>query len=85
MMQSEINIAIRDRSPKEYFSEMLDNCKKGRSTYGAITEVDELKENYKMHCIPDGMENMAIENYQEFLNERRKLISLKIRDYYKKL
>jgi hypothetical protein len=85
MMQSEINIAIKDRAPKEYFSEMLNNCKKGRSAYGAITELDELKDNYKMHCIPDGMENMTVENYQEFLNERRKLISLKIRDYYKKL
>jgi hypothetical protein len=85
MMQSEINIAIRDRAPREYFSEMLDNCKKGRSVYGAITDVDELKDNYKTHCIPDGMENMTVENYQEFLNERRRLISLKIRDYYKKL
>jgi hypothetical protein len=85
MMQSEINIAIRDRAPGEYFSEMLDNCKKGRSAYGAITDADELKENYKMHCIPDGVENMTVEDYQEFLNERRRLISLKIRDYYKKL
>jgi hypothetical protein len=85
MMQSEINIAIRDRAPNEYFSEMLENCKKGRSAYGAITDRDELKNNYTMHCIPDGIEAKSINGYAGFLAERRKLIAVKIRDYYKKL
>ncbi|MDR2509211.1 MAG: DUF262 domain-containing protein, partial [Spirochaetaceae bacterium] len=31
MMQSEINIAVRDRAPKEYFSEIIENCEKGVS------------------------------------------------------
>jgi hypothetical protein len=85
MMQSEINIAIRDRSPKEYFSEIIDNCKKGVSQYGAIVDSAELKHNFNMHCIPDGMENKVVEDYSDFLRERQKLVSIKIRDYYKKL
>jgi hypothetical protein len=84
-MQSEINIAVRDRSPKEYFTEIIENCKKGVSLYGAITDMDELKSNFMMHCIPDGMERKTINEYTDFLTERRKLIARKIRDYYKKL
>jgi hypothetical protein len=84
-MQSEINIAIKDRSPKEYFSEILDNCRNGFSKYGAIVDLDELKENFVSHCIPDGIENWNFNDYNDFLAERRKLISGKIKNYYKKL
>jgi hypothetical protein len=84
-MQSEINIAIGDRSPKEYFTEILENCKQGVSLYGAITDMDELKDNFRMHCIPDGMDQKTVNDYGDFLMERRKLIAGKIRDYYWKL
>ncbi|MDR0287112.1 MAG: hypothetical protein LBI03_05305 [Clostridiales bacterium] len=85
MMQSEINIAIRDRAPKEYFSEIIENCKRGVSQYGAIVDLAELQNNFTMHCIPDGMENWTFGDYNDFLLKRRKLIAEKIRDYYKKL
>jgi len=85
MMQSEINIAIRDRSPKDYFSEILENCKKGVSRYGAIVDLAELKNNFKMHCLPESMEHKTVNDYSDFLVERRKLISDKIRNYYRKL
>ena len=85
MMQSEINIAIRDRAPKEYFSEIIENCEKRVSLYGSITNLDELNANFKMHCIPSGMERKTVDDYGDFLAERRKLISEKIRDYYQKL
>jgi len=85
MMQSEINIAIRDRSPKEYFFEIIENCKKGVSQYGAIVDSAELERNFIMHCLPDGMEEKEIDDYNDFLVERRRLISNKIMDYYKKL
>jgi hypothetical protein len=84
-MQSEINIVIRDRSPKEYFTEMLENCKKGVSLYGAINNMDELKNNFRMHCIPEGMEQKTVDDYRDFLTERRRLMADKIRVYYKNL
>jgi hypothetical protein len=84
-MQSEINIAIGDRSPKEYFAEIIENCKSGVSLYGAIKDMDELKDNFRMHCIPDGMEQKTINDYDGFLMERRKLIAHKVRVYYQKL
>ena len=85
MMQSEINIAIKDRAPSEYFSELVEKSKNGIAAYGAINDIDEIKENFKIHCIPDGMENKNIEHYEEFLVERRKLMALKIKEYYQKL
>ena len=87
MMQSEINIAIGDKSPADYFSKLLEYCSNGneRAFYGAITDLDEIKDNFAIHCIPEGMENKNIDHYEEFLQERRKLMAQKIKKYYWKL
>ena len=82
IMQSEINIAIGNKSPAVYFSKLLEHCNNGTAAFGAITSLDEMKENFAMHCIPEGMENKTVEHYEEFLVERRKLISKKIKKYY---
>jgi len=44
-----------------------------------------MKENFQAHCVPDEMEDKNIEHYDEFLQERRKLMALKIKNYYWKL
>jgi len=87
MMQSEINIAIGDKSPADYFSKLLEYCSNGNKNfaYGAITELDQIRKNFTMHCVPEGMENKTIEHYEEFLQERRKLMAKKIKKYYWKL
>jgi len=85
MMQSEINIAIGDKAPAEYFSKLLEHCNNGSTAFGAITDIDEMKENFQAHCVPDEMEDKNIEHYDEFLQERRKLMALKIKNYYWKL
>jgi hypothetical protein len=85
MMQSEINIAIGDREPSKYFSRLIKQCGKGKATYGAIASLNQLKRNLKLHCIPIGIEKMDIEDYEDFLEERRKLMANKIKKYYWKL
>ena len=87
MMQSEINISIGDKSPADYFSKLLVCCHNGdeKAVYGAITDLNQIKDNFAMHCIPEGMENKTIEHYEEFLQERRKLMAKKIKKYYWKL
>ena len=85
MMQSEINIVIKDRPPSEYFTQLIEQCQGGDILYGAIVDGDQLKDNFTMHCIPDQMETKGIDEYADFLQERRKLIAAKIRDYYWKL
>ncbi|NQT58463.1 MAG: DUF262 domain-containing protein [Bacteroidetes bacterium] len=84
MMQSEINISIGDKSPADYFSKLLVCCHNGdeKAVYGAITNLNQIKDNFAMHCVPEGMENKTIEHYEEFLQERRKLMAKKIKKYY---
>jgi hypothetical protein len=82
MMQSEINIAIGDKAPGRYFSELLRHSANGRAAYGAISDPDEMRLNFEAHCVPSGVEGMTVEHYDDFLNDRRKLMAIKIRDYY---
>ena len=53
IMQSEINISISDKAPSVYFSDLLIQCKNGKNLYGAINDLDQIKENFRMHCIPN--------------------------------
>ncbi len=82
LMQQEINIKVGDKSPQEYFNKLLDQVTNGNNIYGAINNEAELRSNLKMHCIPQSIFEMGIEDYDEFLLQRRKLISNKIKDYY---
>jgi len=81
-MQSEINISIGNKSPNIYFSEINNQINGEPLRYGGITDERELMENLRMNCIPENIFSWDINNYDEFLGERRKLISQKIRDYY---
>jgi len=85
MMQSEINISIGDKAPSEYFTNLLEQCRKGKTYYGGIVNMEQLRENLEMNCIPNGMENKGIDDYEEFLQERRELMATKIKNYYRQL
>ena len=82
MTQSEINIAIGDKPPAQYFREVLEQCEGGSMKYGGINNKEELIANLKMNCIPFDSGLSIFENYDRFLEERRILMSRKIRDYY---
>lgn len=84
-LQTEINIKISDDAPKEYMSVVLEQCKTGQGVYGGITDEQILKKNLEMNCIPEGFENMTIDDYPKFLEERRKLMAAKMRRYYEAL
>jgi len=83
--QSEINIAIGDKPPKEYFNTMLSQVRGGPMKYGGITEEGQLIQNLKSHCIPLDIFNSLADSYEEFLVERRKLMAAKIKDYFNNL
>ncbi len=54
----------------------------GKLKYGGIEDEKLLLENLKQNCIPEGFEKMEIDDYQDFLKKRRKLMAVKIKDYY---
>lgn len=85
LAQTEINIAIGDKAPAIYFKKLVEQCRGGKKKYGGITDFEELKANLAETCIP---ESMLMENapyYDSFLEERRKLMAVKIKTYFKTL
>lgn len=85
VMQAEINIAIGDASPAEYFSALWRQCEDKEPRYGGIIDAEDLRANLRTHCIPEGMDKTKVGDYSRFLKERRLLMAKKIRDYYKSL
>ncbi|MBZ0192112.1 MAG: DUF262 domain-containing protein [Candidatus Kuenenia stuttgartiensis] len=81
-MQSEINIKVGNKPPKDYFdllkTQMIEN---NRQVSGISTE-QELLDNLKVNCVPTELMEMTIDDYQDFLALRRKLMANKMRDYY---
>lgn len=84
-MQSEVNIKVGNKPPKDYFelikTQILDNNK----LVSGLSSEQELLDNLKMNCVPTKIMNMSIDDYQDFLNLRRKLMAQKIKEYYKTL
>lgn len=84
-MQSEINIKVGNKPPKDYFeivhSQMISN---NQQISGLATE-QQLLDNLKMNAIPEEIMQMSIDNYNEFLVARRKLMATKIKNYYHSL
>ena len=85
LAQSEINIAIGDKAPTVYFKELVEQCQGGKKKYGGITDVDELRANLAANCIPGTILNGETQDYDAFLEERRKLMAAKIQAYFKTL
>lgn len=81
-MQSEINIKIGNKAPQAYFKELSEQCNGGAAKYGAISDTAILKDNLVLNCIPDSIFQMTLENYDDFLRERRGLMAQKMKDYY---
>lgn len=85
LAQSEINIAIGDKAPQVYIQELVEQCNGSDKKYGGITDLDELRENFRVHCLPVSMLEGRIPDYNTFLEERRKLMALKIKRWFEVL
>lgn len=83
--QSEINIAIGDKAPEKYFKELAEQCNGGKKRYGGITDTVDLRANLRSSCLPESMLDGAISDYDGFLEERRKLMALKIKTWFEAL
>lgn len=83
--QSEINIAIGNKEPGVYLAQMREQCEGGPKRYGNIVDIDGLRANLAMHCIPKDAEHMGVADYPAFLAARRKLMARKLRRYFESL
>ena len=81
-MQSEINVKIGKKPPSVYCDELKEQCNGGELKYGGINDFQVLKDNLKSNCVPDTIFSMDINNYEEFLEQRRLLMAKRMRGYY---
>ena len=82
LIQTEINLQITNKAPNAYMLEINEQCKNGEATIGSIIDKELLNQNLKINCIPDGFENMTVNDFDEFLKQRRILMANKIKEYY---
>lgn len=68
--------------PQEYMARVLQQCQTGEVFYGAISEIESLKANLATNCLPLEIEAYAADNFDQFLEQRRKLMAEKIKRYY---
>jgi len=85
LAQSEINIAIGDKPPAKYFGELAEQCTGGKKRYGGIADAADMRANLRMSCLPESLLDGEILDYDEFLEQRRKLMALKIKEWFEKL
>lgn len=71
MVKKEINIKISDQAPSEYLHLL-----------GLSREDRIVRENFEENAVPIELFDMDVNNYQEFLSLRRKLMASKIKGYY---
>ena len=81
-MQSEINIKVGNKPPNDYFELIKSQISEDNRQVSGISSEQELIENLKMNCIPTEIIQMNIDDYNEFLTLRRKLMSQKMKEYY---
>ena len=81
-MQSEINIKVGNKPPKDYFELIDAQISDGNNSVSGISTHQELSENLQANSVPSEITQMDFDNYSEFLMSRRKLMAAKMRDYY---
>jgi hypothetical protein len=85
MAQSEINIAIGDKAPKVYFTDLIDQVNGGTKLYGGIVSKKRMRENFQQNCLPLELLDGKVPSYDEFLSQRRRLMALRIKEWFEVL
>lgn len=85
LAQSEINTAIGDKAPEKYFQELAEQCDGGKKKYGGITNTNHMKANLRANCLPETLLGGTVLDYDTFLEERRRLMALKIQQWFEAL
>lgn len=81
-MQSEINIKVGNKAPKDYFNSVISDIENGKPLVSGIEAMSDLYENLKINCIPESIITSEFVDYDNFLLQRRKLMAEKIKNYY---
>jgi Uncharacterized conserved protein len=81
-----VNIVVGKKAPKVYLGEVMSAIHQGKeSQYTTMKTEEELYANLDENSIPHDIVTMNVEDYSDFLEKRRKLMAIKIRDYFNAL
>ena len=81
-LRDDVNFAISDRKPADYMAKVTEFSHQFRTD---ITTPEQLQINFDDNAIPKMFVNATIENYQEFLRQRQKLMASLVKRYYQSL
>jgi hypothetical protein len=84
-MQTEINIRVGNKSPKDYFSKIVEDIQNGSTALTGLATREDLEKNLLENCVPLSIMSMEVNDYETFLTERRKLMAKKMEEYYRGL
>jgi hypothetical protein len=84
-MQSEINIKVGNKPPKDYFEIITTQMQENNKQVSGLATQQELMDNLHMNAVPTEIMEMSIADYNDFLTARRKLMAAKIKEYYHSL
>ena len=84
-LDTQVNKAISDDAPCEYFGLILEQCRTQDLQIGNITNENELMTNLAENAIPGDVITMDVTDYDKFLEKRRLLMAEMIERYYKAL
>lgn len=85
ILDTQVNKAISDDAPYIYFGKVVEQCKNGDIAFGNISSIEGLKKNLEENAIPENIVSMNVNDYDEFLRERRILMAKLVEQYYKNL
>lgn len=82
-LDPQVNKAISDNAPNVYFGKIEDQIHIDQDpVIGNIQTEEQLQKNLAMNAIPEDVKTMTVEDYPDFLQQRRKLMAHVVRDYY---
>ena len=84
-LDTQVNKAIRDDAPNVYFSKASEQCSTKQLAIGNIADADMLKQNLEQNAIPETAIHMTFQDYDSFLEQRRRKMAKLIEKYYKNL
>lgn len=83
--ETQINIKISNKPPREYLSMVDAQTGGGLLQLGEITDPGELARNLEENALPADLADVDASNYPEFLEHRRVLMAQMMRRYYEAL
>lgn len=83
--EQSVNLLIKAQPPVEYMEKVSNQIESKDISLGEITDQQDLAKNLKMNAIPNSLNTMDVEDYDNFLVERRRLMADKIKEYFDKL